>query len=408
MTLLMLAGWPLSPSVPALDKPVGRTLAPRKLSGLGVTAAFATAARSYLRDRGRGRFRGRRHASSSFEGFPTSLDFGLYFFGRGGVCQKYVDGRDNAHFSPNNDTLVYVHGWEVGRVSQIYRETFNWKNNEPRCGLDLDLAGPWLDRGWNVAIFYWDMFSDEPWLPDAEAKIWTASGSRRMRYRLASGDFQERGSPSQSASVLLGKCLTGLVRAAPGKRLRLAGHSLGSPLVIAAASNMFSRCAPNPATIRLVLLDPYWSRRVRVLNPQDYLESVDTLSQMPRSSGRNATTADLSLSLALMLARKRVLFEIYYSCPAMTQMPIVADSKPAEELARREFAALVNYDASCCDPWDFQAQHLLAPNLYLHSMRYPAPGCGAPSASASDEALANALGKRWHRPGLARQSGRGK
>ena len=36
-------------------------------TGLGVTAAFATAARSYLRDRGRGRFRGRRAGQSDMD-----------------------------------------------------------------------------------------------------------------------------------------------------------------------------------------------------------------------------------------------------------------------------------------------------------------------------------------------------
>ena len=34
------------------------------------------------------------------------------------------------------------------------------------------------------------MFSDEPWLPHAEAKIWTAYGSKQMRYRVQSGNFE--------------------------------------------------------------------------------------------------------------------------------------------------------------------------------------------------------------------------
>lgn len=167
-------------------------------------------------------------------------------------------------------------------------------------------------------------------------------------------------------------------------------------MVIAGASNMFARQGM-PHGVRIALLDPYWSRRVQVLNPQDYLASAEAGSQI-RGKG---TTASLSLSLALMLARKEALFEIYYSCPTMTQMPIVADNSTAEELVRRELAALVQYDASCCDPWDLEAQHLLAPNLYLYSMLHPPPGCGAPSASASNEVLAVARGQRWQRPGLA-------
>ncbi|CAK9093837.1 Uncharacterized protein SCF082_LOCUS44124 [Durusdinium trenchii] len=115
---------------------------------------------------------------SDFEGFPHSLDYGLYFFGAGNVCEKYRPGEPNAYFLDDRDVLIYVHGWEVDRLRQKYRETFHWKSNEPRFGLDFDLALPWLTRRWNVGIFYWDMFSDEDWLPDAEAKIWTAEGPR--------------------------------------------------------------------------------------------------------------------------------------------------------------------------------------------------------------------------------------
>ncbi|CAE7769822.1 unnamed protein product [Symbiodinium pilosum] len=155
-------------------------------------------------------------------------------------------------------------------------------------------------------------------------------------------------------------------------------------------------CEVTRGTVRLALLDPYWSRRTPILNRQGYLDLVDDMSMKPVGK----TTAELSLALALDLARKQVLFEIYYSCPAMTQMPIVADNSPAEELVRRKRAALVQYDASCCVLWDLQAQHLLAPNLYLHSMRYPHPGYGAPAASAPDDALARACGQRWQSPGL--------
>ena len=44
---------------------------------------------------------------------------------------------------------------KVDRVRQSYRETFHWRSNEPRWGEDVDLAGAWLERGWNVGIFYW-------------------------------------------------------------------------------------------------------------------------------------------------------------------------------------------------------------------------------------------------------------
>ena len=44
---------------------------------------------------------------------------------------------------------------QADRIRQSFRETFHWSSNEPRYGLDLDLAPPWLDRNWNLGIFYW-------------------------------------------------------------------------------------------------------------------------------------------------------------------------------------------------------------------------------------------------------------
>ncbi|CAK9093905.1 unnamed protein product [Durusdinium trenchii] len=295
-----------------------------------------------------------RRSVSDFEGFPHSLDYGLYFFGAGNVCEKYRPGEPNAYFLDDRDVLIYVHGWEVDRLRQKYRETFHWKSNEPRFGLDFDLALPWLTRRWNVGIFYWDMFSDEDWLPDAEAKIWTAEGPRRMRYRTASGDFKAS-SISQSCADLLASQLQQLPLKS-SRKLRLAGHSLGSPLVIAAAAQAFA-AGSAAGSLRIALLDPYWSRRVPLVNPQSYMRRPAT-----------RTTAQESLDLAMLLAEQDVPFEIYYSCPMMTQLPLVADDLPARRLVSARRAAVVHYDASY-QGLDFEAQHLLAPNLYLHSMK---------------------------------------
>lgn len=61
----------------------------------------------------KGRPAARNRSLKYFEGFPQSLDYGLYFFGADGVCQKHVKGQSNAYYVENKKTLIYVHGWEA-------------------------------------------------------------------------------------------------------------------------------------------------------------------------------------------------------------------------------------------------------------------------------------------------------
>eukprot|EP00435_Cladocopium_sp_Y103_P047121 s140_g13.t1 len=206
----------------------------------------------------------------------------------------------------------------------------------------------------------------------------------RIDWRLDAEDQQNRitnlymnlrgvSSVRGSASELLAAQLLSLPE---GMDLRLAGHSLGSPLVIAAAEQVLKRRPEAFGIRRIALLDPYWSRQMPLLNPQDYLPLK--------------TTAEESLERAQKLAKRDVLFEIYYSCPVLTQLPLLADDSPARALLSSEMAVMVCYDASFAE-LDFEAQHLLAPCLYLHSMRFAAGP--VPSARSSTAQLRSCLGR---------------
>ena len=76
----------------------------------------------------------------------------------------------------------------------------------------------------------------------------------------------------------------------------------------------------------------------------------------------------------------------------MTQLPLVADDLCARELMRQGRAVVVDYDSEFQGA-DLQARHLLAPNLYLHSMAFEAGP--VPSASSSDSQLQSSLGRRF-------------
>ena len=74
--------------------------------------------------------------------------------------------------------LIYVHGWTVGSTSDSFKESFDW-----RCAgwPDIDVITHWRAMGWNVGLFHWNQFADKLIVTDAEAKIWTANGSKSMR-----------------------------------------------------------------------------------------------------------------------------------------------------------------------------------------------------------------------------------
>eukprot|EP00434_Breviolum_minutum_P010604 symbB.v1.2.009354.t1/scaffold561.1/size520142/22 len=341
--------------------------------------------------------RRRNRSLKYFEGFPQSLDYGLYFFGADGACQKHVKGQSNAYYVENKKTLIYVHGWEADRIRQGYRESFHWSSNEPRYGKDVDLAKPWLPTKlvpecrhfllgmWAFSIGICSPMNLGYLMQKRKFGQLLGQGGCDTAWSLETlrltdqtwGRITGESAVRFSCAELLAQQLLSLKTS----EIRLAGHSLGSPLVIAAAAKA-QQLSPTTPLRRIALLDPYWSRKMPLLNQQEYL-------QLPR------TTAQESLAKALKLAEDDVLFEIYYSCPMLTQQPFIADDLPTRELLSLKKACMVFYDASGALAWqDLEAQHLLAPNLYLHSMRF-APGRTVPSAGSSHTQLRESLGRAF-------------
>ncbi|MGY8832727.1 MAG: hypothetical protein ACKVIS_24995, partial [Pseudomonadales bacterium] len=199
--------------------------------------------------------------------FPDStfqnLDHGLYWFGYGDSWQKAVPGQTNAYYVASKPTLIYIHGWQNGSTQKKNRETFNRKD---AGGPDLDLANAWLAAGYNVGVLYWNQFADEGEVKDAEAKIWTASGPRAMRWRNSSGVYAT--GPSQSASDLLFNSYKANLAGYSGSNIRIAGHSLGNQMAIVltkkisdavTAGTINSKLLPK----RVALLDPFYSNNAK-------------------------------------------------------------------------------------------------------------------------------------------------
>lgn len=346
---------------------------------------------------------------TGFEGFPQRLDYGIYFFGPDNVPKKYKKGERNPFFSGENNILLLVHGWHgawglPGKVSKKYRETFNWKSNEPRTGPDVDLREAWVDNGWEVAAFYWDNFSDEAHFYGAEAKIWTNESSHGMRYWSTDGGFQTKDAPRVSAAELLRQGIEGIMSDCKHSKiqLRLVGHSMGAQMVIRASYLQAARVEKGlvPKSYmpsRIALVDPFWSHQTA-----QWLDK-DVAGHGKNQTSKHVTTAFLSLGFATHLAEKfGVLFEIYTSCPVITDNPLFTDPMLVRDLVMQGHAAQVQLSPDFCPVWDVWSRHVSALDMYLWSMTFeqrisPTASIvnGAPCAAMSDQLLKRIRGSQW-------------
>ncbi|WP_137972118.1 hypothetical protein [Pseudomonas sp. F(2018)] len=308
--------------------------------------------------------------------FPDStfnnLDYGLYWFGYGDTWQKAVPGQSNAYFGPSKPTVIYIHGWQNGATARKDRETFN---REGAGGPSLDLATAWLNAGYNVGVLYWNQFADEGEVTDAEAKIWSTSGPRAMRWRNAAGVYST--GPTQSASDLLFKSYKDNMASYTGSNIRILGHSLGNQMAIVlskkisdavTAGTLNSKLLPK----RVALLDPFYSN-----NAKSWLG--------------NQWTGAVCRSYVSELKGKGVIFEAYRSS-AVTSTVFVGDENPG----------LMNMTAfSELKPWYFNAtqiteKHNAAVWHYLWSFSFNPPvvtgtSNQAASAKTADSRIATLM-----------------
>ena len=219
------------------------------------------------------------------------LDYGLYWYGKFGVCEKYFPDIENAFYDPSKKTVIFAHGWQSNSVTGVdvygrkgFRyEIFFWEEDnfggaKDQNGLKQFTNHSWIDNGWTTGIVYWNQFADEPSLSQgnflgvlsAEAKIWSLfGGSNSSRYRTLdangsaiykfwNGKLKFKGSDINVDSIgeLLGLYVIDSLKKNTSGNIRLAGHSLGNQLI----TNIAGRV--NEAKIqinRIALLDPAWT-----------------------------------------------------------------------------------------------------------------------------------------------------
>lgn len=207
--------------------------------------------------------------------FPTAtfdnLSYGLYWFGANNQYEK--SSAETSHgsrfYDPNKPTLIFIHGWQKGHITDRDRSVYFEDNNG---WPDEDFANLWRSEGYNVGILYWDQFADESEVKDAEAKIWTATGPRNMRWLDSNGDYHQ--GPNQNVVDILLESYEQAMQYYTGPELRLAGHSLGNQVALRLADQLVSAQQQGKVTSyevpnRVSLLDPFYSN-----HSKDYLNGA--------------------------------------------------------------------------------------------------------------------------------------
>lgn len=237
-----------------------------------------------------------------------NLDYGIYWYQNQLVSQKALPGVANPNYNNNQPTLIYIHGWQRDKTPLLYRETFDRRSE---TGITQDLIAPWKQAGWNTGIFYWNQFGDEPDVRDAEAKIWSLYGPKKMRWRKADGSYVDS-NIDQTAAQLFVSSYKSALSGYTGNNIRLAGHSLGSQMVLVGAkliSDAVDR-GEIPANLlpkRIMLLDPafigdtrpYLGNETTVALGHDYVEALKLKGVIFESLG-TSTVAEGAETKALM------------------------------------------------------------------------------------------------------------
>ncbi len=191
-------------------------------------------------------------------------DYGIYWYGKDDANQLAIPDEVNPYYDSTRPIILFVHGWQPDKA--YTHRTMLWEFEGEKSGEmeTVDLAAPWIDAGWNLGVFDWGPFADEPFVFDAEAKIWTTEGGQGMRWRDETGSYHAQRGQDISIGELFYQSYIQALSDFSGTELRLAGHSLGNQMAVSLLNQLAEEIevgdiSDNIMPDRLALLDPYWA-----------------------------------------------------------------------------------------------------------------------------------------------------
>lgn len=171
--------------------------------------------------------------------------------------------------------VIFSHGWQSGgglrKSNPCWRDDWGgkgWAGDGPQ---DTAVAA-WIEAGWKVGQVHWERFADEGidvWsaeigVVNAEAKIWSTTEKKRMRWKKDNGNYEENDVPRSTVPDLLWPMIRTAIKDAANNNVRVifAGHSLGSQVISHLQLKYINdRSITTTRKTDLWLLDAFFSKR---------------------------------------------------------------------------------------------------------------------------------------------------
>lgn len=177
-------------------------------------------------------------------------------------------------YDPSKPTIIFIHGWQPGQMRQHQRLDlcYQYKTGVNTQSDIYNTLKYW--QGWNVGVVYWNQFADEASFEDVEAKIYSGTARKAMRWAyLTPGNPAVQYCSAADSHCLMPRDASGQVKKAsdlaveaienaipsvnPSQEFRIAGQSFGAQMAIATAYRLVKTSDLKPT--RLVLMDPYFT-----------------------------------------------------------------------------------------------------------------------------------------------------
>ncbi len=251
------------------------------------------------------------HLSES--NFYSGEKWGYYWFGMNGVNNTASKAIDS--FDPHKKTIILFRGWAIDKVENGKAVFTNYRDYG---GPDLDLSDLWIEEDWNFAIYDWAQFSDEEEIKFAEAKIWTGSGPKQMRWKDQSGLW--RPGPKRTVTELAADQLIKQLADFSGSDLIFMGHSIGAQLALSVAGEIQERSKGQSKLAKLIPQQVILTDPVSTNGAKDYLGKQWVGEKMNR--------------IAKALYAQSQTISVYYQCSITAANPILLDeNKPLKKTA---------------------------------------------------------------------------
>jgi hypothetical protein len=307
--------------------------------------------------------------SPIFSQVVNKVDFGFYWANSNNQFTDAVSatGTPNAvstaFYDPTKPTVFYFHGWQKDTSTRNYaRENFLY--TDPTTKVTVDTIAKWKSDGWNVGIFYWNQFADEAEVKDAEAKIWSISGPKGIRYRLSDGTYSSTYSPKVSIGQAAYDEYLKLMANYTGSEVRFAGHSLGSQLITNVAMQVSNYVVTNPSKAnimpkRLELLDAFFSKDAKT-----YLGDRvgSTYSSCSKGDGRSDWNGEVVRCFIYNMINRNGIAVTWYKTSAIFDASVGDSNQPLQTIV-----ALQNVASFWLTATDQTSKHVWARYIYFWS-----------------------------------------